>query len=204
MAVREESDPELYRELHQKNLLRQYDLLTNLVEVGLTKGIEAFDKYTLWALNHVAVSGLVQFAGRWRNQPVYVGKHIPPHFEKVGDLMDEFISVVHENWDSIKHPLTLPAYALWRLNWIHPFIDGNGRTARAACYYLICMRTGRLLGGEPTVPELIRHNRLDYEASLTAADRQWHNGHFDVSKAEMFLDDLVSQQLESERQQNSR
>ncbi len=43
--------------------------------------------------------------------------------------MDEFISVIHENWDIMTDPTTLAAYTLWRINWIHPFIEGNGRTS---------------------------------------------------------------------------
>ena len=62
--------------------------------------------------------------------------------------MDQFFSLIHENWTIIDHPTGLAAYALWRLNWIHPFVEGNGRTARAACYYLICMKAGRLLPGK--------------------------------------------------------
>jgi len=46
--------------------------------------------------------------------------------------MDAFFSLIHENWTIVDHPTTLAAFALWNLNWIHPFIEGNGRTARAA------------------------------------------------------------------------
>ena len=162
MSVREADDPALFARIQEQNLLRQYDLLTNCIEIGLTKGIEAFDKYTLWSLNAVAVANLAQFGGRFREQPIYVGEHIPPHFDRVPELIDQLISVVHENWDIIDHPTVLPAYALWRLNWIHPFIEGNGRTARAACYYLICLRFGALLPGAKTVPERISENREPY------------------------------------------
>ncbi|MBM3491605.1 MAG: Fic family protein, partial [Alphaproteobacteria bacterium] len=27
-------------------------------------------------------------------------------------------------------------------NWIHPFDDGNGRTARALCHFVMCVRMG--------------------------------------------------------------
>ena len=133
MSVRRSDNPDLYDRIQEQNLLRQYDLLANCVEIGLEKGIEAFDKYTLWALNYVAVANIAQFGGRFRESPIYVANHIPPHFQTVPHLMDQFFSVVHENWDSGSHPLLLPAYALWRLNWVHPFVEGNGRTARAAC-----------------------------------------------------------------------
>jgi len=78
----------------------------------LIKGIEAFDKYTLWSLNAAAVANIAQLGGRFRRQPIYVGNHIPPHFQEVSELVDEFISVIHENWDIIDHPTILPAYAL--------------------------------------------------------------------------------------------
>jgi Fic family protein len=135
MLVLEQEDQELYDRVQEKNLIRQYDLLTNCIERGLQYDHTAFDKYMIWALNHVAVAHISQFGGRFREEPIYVGGHIPRHFEKVPELMDRFISFVHENW-YICTPTELAAYALWRMNWIHPFIEGNGRTARAVAYYL--------------------------------------------------------------------
>lgn len=195
MSVREADDPELFARIQEQNLLRQYDLLTNCVEIGLAKGIEAFDKYTLWWLNAVAVANIAQFGGRFREHPIYVGNHTPPHFRAVPDQVDQFLSVAHENWMILDHPTLLPAYALWRLNWIHPFIEGNGRTARAACYYLICLRQGRLLPGKRTVPERIRDNRRPYYAALAEADRQWEAGHFDVDQLAAYLEGLLEAQL---------
>ena len=136
MLVLRGETPELFERVQEKNLSRQYDLLLNCIEIGLTQNCPAaFDKYTLWALNHVAVANISQFGGRFREEPIYVGNHIPPHFAKVPELMDRFISTIHENW-YLWTPAQVGAYALWRLNWVHPFIEGNGRTARATCYYM--------------------------------------------------------------------
>lgn len=195
MSVREVDNPELFARIQEQNLLRQYDLLTNCIEIGIEKGIEAFDKYTLWSLNHVAVSNIAQFGGRFREQPIYVGNHTPPHFNNVSNLMDQFFSVIHENWGIMDHPTMLPAYALWRLNWIHPFVEGNGRTARAACYYLICFRSGGLLPGKKIVPERIRENREPYYQALAEADKHWEEGHFNVSALSDYLHDLLMAQL---------
>jgi Fic family protein len=166
-----------------------------LRRIALRKGIEAFDKYTLWALNAAAVSNIAQFGGRFREQPIYVGSHTPPHFKEVPTLVDQFISVIHENWTIVDHPTVLPAYALWRLNWIHPFVEGNGRTARAACYLLICLRLGMLLPGKKIVPERIRENREPYYAALRAADRHWEEGHFNVDELATYLLELLSAQI---------
>ena len=195
MVVREKDDPALYAKVLEKNLFRQYDLLLNCIEIGLEKGIEAFDKYTLWSLNAAAVANLAQFGGRYRQEPIYVGNHRPPHFKEVPDEMDRFFAVIHENWSVIDDPTTLPAYALWRLNWIHPFVEGNGRTARAACYYLICLKAGALLPGKKIVPERIRENRQPYYDALRAADRHWEQGDFNVSELSHYLGKLLIDQL---------
>lgn len=195
MALREISDGSLFERVQEQNLLRQYDLLTNCVEIGLEKGIEAFDKYTLWALNYAAVSNICQLGGRYRRQPIYVGKHIPPHFDAVDDHMDQFFSIIHENWDIMNGPTELAAFALWRLNWIHPFIEGNGRTARAACYYLMCLRYGDLIPGRKIVPERIREARPPYYEALKSADKNWADGHFDQSHLDLYLQGLLVDQL---------
>lgn len=197
MSIREKEDPELFARVEEQNLLRQYDLLANCVEIGVGKGVEAFDKYTLWALNAAAVANIAQFGGRFREQPIYVGNHVPPHFKDVPGLMDQFISLVHENWGVSEHPMILPAYVLWRLNWIHPFIEGNGRTARAACYYLLCLQSGGILPGKQIVPELIRGDPTPYYSALQAADRHWADGQFNVDELASYLEGLLARQLKS-------
>ena len=198
MSVREKDNPDLYNRIQEQNLLRQYDLLTNCIEIGLEKGIEAFDKYTLWALDYAAVANIAQFGGRYREEPIYVSNHVPPRYEDVPHQMDLFFSFIHENWTVEKvgdHPTGLAGYALWRLNWIHPFVEGNGRTARAACYYLICLKQGRVLPGKKIVPERIRENRDRYYAALRAADKKWDEGHLDVSEMVAYLASLLKGQL---------
>jgi len=195
MSVRKKDDPALFAKIEERNLLRQYDLLSNCIEIGLEKGIESFDKYTLWTLNHAAVANVWQLGGRYREEPILVGDHIPPHFKDVPNEMDRFFSFIHENWTIHDHPTIIAAYALWRLNWIHPFIEGNGRTARAACYYLICMKEGKLLGGTKTVPERIRENRVPYIAGLKAADLGWVKGQYDLRELAVYLETLLKAQI---------
>lgn len=194
MIVLESREPELHARLLERNLIRQYDMLANCIEIGLKQGPFALDKYVLWTLNHVAVANISQFGGRFRAEPIYVGDHIPPHFDAVPDLMDRFISFIHENWDNLS-PTQLAAYGLWRLNWIHPFIEGNGRTARAVCYYLLCVKYGGLLPGDKIVPERIRENRKPYYEALKSADRAWADGNLDLSELEAYLAQLLDQQL---------
>jgi len=197
MALRKNDNPDLYDRIQEKNLLRQYDLLTNCIEIGLEKGVDAFDKYTLWALNYAAVSNICQHGGRYRKGPIYVSNHIPPHFETVPEAVDQMISLVQENWETVDSPTTLAAYVLWRLNWIHPFIEGNGRTARAACYYLLSLKQGKILQGKKIVPERIRDDRKPYYDALREADVAWAQGHFNVSSLDAYLQKLFLQQIKN-------
>ncbi len=194
MIVINAQDPELYDRVQELNLLRQYDLLASCVEIGLKQAHTSLDKYVIWALNHIAVANLSQFAGRFRQEPLYVGDHIPPHFKDVPDLMDRFLSTIHENWFDWS-ATEFAAYGLWRLVWIHPFVEGNGRTARAVCYYLLCVRSGALLPGRKIVPERIRDDRAPYYAALRAADKAWNEGDLDVSELEALVADLLTAQL---------
>lgn len=198
MLVLEKEDLALYTKIQEKNLIRQYDLLTNCIEIGLKQGSISFDKYFLWSLNHVAVANISQFGGRFRNEPIYVGNHTPPHYRDVPDLMDRFISFIHENWHTLT-PTQLAAYALWRMLWIHPFIEGNGRTARAICYYILSAKIGRVLPGKVIVPERIRDNRGPYIAALRKADEAWEAGNYDINDMAVYLAGLLQDQLKEAR-----
>jgi len=194
MLVLEGDNPQLFDRIQERNLIRQYDLLINCIEIGLQHGPTSIDKYALWALNHVAVANIAQHGGRFREEPVYVGNYVPPPFWEVPHLMDLFISFIHENWFNLT-PAQLAAYGLWRLNWIHPFVEGNGRTARAVSYYLLCVREGRLLPGLKIVPERIRENRPPYVAALRASDQAWAAGNLDLTQIEAYLAGLYQAQL---------
>ena len=72
-------------------------------------------------------------AGKWRSLPehdVAVGQHVPPSSERVPDFMRHFEGRYHQkNVGKGSRILALPA-AHHRLNYIHPFPDGNGRVSR--------------------------------------------------------------------------
>jgi Fic family protein len=91
--------------------------------------------------------------------------------------------------------LHLAAYVLWRLNWIHPFTDGNGRTARAASYLLLCLKLGYPLYAPNSVPEQIAQNKQPYYDALEAADLAYQQGRIDVSGIERLLETLLARQL---------
>jgi Fic family protein len=84
---------------------------------------------------------------------------------------------------------------MWRLNWIHPFADGNGRTSRILSFFVLFARLGALLPGTPTLPDLIIDHRDLYEAALDDADDACKEGRLDVSKMESLVEALLAKQL---------
>jgi Fic family protein len=89
----------------------------------------------------------------------------------------------------------LAAYVLWKLNWIHPFADGNGRTARAIAYVVLSIKLDSVLPGAPTIPEQIAGNKKPYYDALEAADKHLAGGEADVGDLEKMLDAMLSTQL---------
>lgn len=91
--------------------------------------------------------------------------------------------------------LHLASYLMWRLNWIHPFADGNGRTSRILSYVVLCIKSGTIFGGTPTIPDQIVEDRAPYFEALDAADAAEKAGEVDVSRMEELLEALLARQL---------
>ena len=54
-------------------------------------------------------------------------EYIPPEYIDIPELLDELVEYVNTTDD---HPLIIAAVVHYQLVTIHPFEDGNGRTAR--------------------------------------------------------------------------
>ena len=71
--------------------------------------------------------------GKIRSRDVKVGNHIAPSASQLDSMMNEFEHLYNKSLnsnDGIKLIHILSSHH--RLMWIHPFLDGNGRTARLA------------------------------------------------------------------------
>lgn len=84
-------------------------------------------------------------------------------------FVDDLCEYVNDNWLKAS-AVHLASMVMWRLNWIHPFTDGNGRTSRATSYLVLCTHSRVLLAGSETIPEQIVENRSPYYDALEDAD----------------------------------
>jgi len=105
-------------------------------------------------------------AGVYRGHQVFITgtEYIPPTAEEVPALMKGLTDELDEKWSTL-HPVLLAALAHRKLVDIHPFVDGNGRTARLLMNLILVNRGYQIVTIAPVL-------RLDYINALKAAQRE--------------------------------
>ena len=185
--------------LEVENGFRQFDLTIDIIKYYLEPERPfALRVPLILDLQKEAVNGIEAEAGEIRRTTVGISKskHVPPEPHLVGQLLTEFCEYVNDNWHE-KTAFYLSAYAMWRLNWIHPFSDGNGRTSRAVSYALLSIKLGYELPGAPTIPQQIENDNKHYIEALEMADAAAAAGQQDVSEMERMLRAMLARQLVS-------
>jgi len=106
-----------------------------------------------------------EFAGRYRNGQVRIlgANFIPPNFVKLSTLMKELVIYTNDNPDKLNQ-LELISRFHHRFVWIHPFFDGNGRTARLLMNLLFFK-----FGYPPAI--ILKNNRKQYYRALNQANK---------------------------------
>jgi Fic family protein len=110
-----------------------------------------------------------EFAGRYRNGQVRIlgANFVPPNYVKVSSLMKNLLEYTNTNPDNLNQ-IELITRFHHKFVWIHPFFDGNGRTARLLMN-LLFMR----LGFPPAI--ILKNNRKQYYRSLNLANNGNYN-----------------------------
>jgi len=198
-VITKDADPAFFRFISDGNLVRQYDMLKSFVEGAIRHADCPVSEHTIRSLNLCAVTQLSPAPGEYRVEPVSIrnSPHSPPPHDQVPPMMRTFVTELHARWEksTASH---LAALALWKLCWVHPFLEGNGRTARAICYLILCVKHKIWLPGANTIPEQIRSDRTPYYSALRDADRSYDPRRpefLDLSSMERYLDGLLLKQL---------
>lgn len=180
--------------LEARNALLQFDETLRLVRNA--KGVLHLTPQILCALQKLAIQDIYKCAGTYRKRTIYISNslHETPPFQQVEKLVEEMCDYVNTSDGT---PIHLAAYLMWRVNWIHPFSGGNGRTSRAVSYLALCTKYDTELPGTPTIPDLIAADRVPYYMALDAADAACRAGRIDVTTMENLISDLLLRQLSS-------
>jgi Fic family protein len=192
------TDPDLRAAQEGLNGIKQFDAVVAMVETFLSPDRPfKFRPSHLLHLHREALQGISIYAGTWRPAQIEIGgsKHQPVGAHLVPEMIEEMCDYVNSSWQ-VESAIHLSAYVMWRLNWIHPFTDGNGRTSRAASYLVLCLKTGYLLPGKLTIPDQISEDRSPYYKALEAADSHLRDTHsIDLREMEELLSTLLARQL---------
>ena len=89
-------------------------------------------------------------------------EYIPPEYTDIPSLLDELVEYVNTTDD---HPLIVAAVVHYQLVTIHPFEDGNGRTARLMSGYILDLN-GYGFNGIGSLEEYFAYDPDEYYASL--------------------------------------
>lgn len=187
--------------LKQRNLARQYDFMNSSFLLWQQQERPKVSLTFLTELNFYGVHHLTARPGVFRSKSqvdvdIVGTPHIPPKWDEVESLLAQFLSTLHEMFEP-GAPLEAAAYALWRLNWVHPFEQGNGRTSRALCYFLICQGYDLWFPGSRLLPELIKATNDEYNGLLAQTDSSLAAGRLNLNPIQEYLARLMDEQIES-------
>jgi len=192
------TDPDEKAQREAENGVRQFKAAVEIIGKNVTSPVEKFRlrQATILQLNLKALEGIHALAGTYRNSRVTIGKskHTPPPHIEVPDLVAEMCEYVNNHWETA-NAIHLAAYILWRLNWIHPFADGNGRTSRVVSYVVLNIKLNSLLPGSPTIPDQIAADKGPYYDALEMADGLWSQGILSLGTMEEMLEAMLAKQL---------
>jgi len=136
--------------------------------------LEAAESLTIESIMHMhheLTAGILEDAGKFRQQWVWVGGQSPvtadyvaPHWKLVPAAMNDLVEfLARRDLD----PLVQAAIAHAQFETVHPFTDGNGRTGRALISALLMARGVTKHVVLPISSGLL-HDVADYIAALTA------------------------------------
>jgi len=187
-------------EAEARNGLIQFDLACHMIMDAVEKGNSwRLRPSAILSLHRAALDGISSYAGNFRPSGVAIqgSSHQPVDAFRVPELIEDMCDYVNAHWNDTTTAIHLASYIMWRLNWIHPFSDGNGRTSRMVSYMVLCVKLGLLLPGKNTIPDQIVDNRNPYFEALEAADAAEANGDIDLSKMEALIESMLAVQLTS-------
>jgi Fic family protein len=143
--------------LEAVNLAKAWEQVKALAQPGA-----ALTERDLLDLHRIILTSVEDsFAGTYRSSAVRIAgsNHIPPNPIKVSDLMATLFTEI----ESISDPVEKTAKLHHGIASIHPFADGNGRTARLAMNFVL------LAAGYPPISIPVSPREAYYNA-LEAAD----------------------------------
>lgn len=91
--------------------------------------------------------------------------HTPPDFKEIPSLIDDLCTFFNTDTDDFIHPIIKGCIIHFILAWIHPFTDGNGRTARALFYWYM-LKKAYWMTEYLSISRIIQGSKNKYEKAF--------------------------------------
>ena len=112
-------------------------------------------------------------AGRFRtNDKVVVADMVegdiiytPPSFQEIPEFVESLCDFFNNNSSTFIHPIIRGIIVHFMLAFMHPFVDGNGRTARALFYWYM-LKEGYKLTEYMSISRVIANSKSNYEKAF--------------------------------------
>lgn len=88
--------------------------------------------------------------------------HTPPDFTELARLMEDLCDFFNKDGEEFIHPIVKGCIIHFMIGWIHPFTDGNGRTARAIFYWYM-LKSNYWLTEYLSISRIIKDSKSQYE-----------------------------------------
>ena len=89
--------------------------------------------------------------------------HTPPSYTEIDSILHDVFTFANEdNPKRFIHPIVKGIILHFMIAWIHPFVDGNGRTARSLVYWYL-LKKGYWLTEYLSISRIIYKNKKRYE-----------------------------------------
>jgi Fic family protein len=105
--------------------------------------------------------------------------YLPPEAKDVSPLMKEMVAWINQSWDTVPIPI-IAGMAHYQFVTVHPFFDGNGRTARTLTTWIL-YKGGYDLGKFYALEEFYAQDLQGYYAALvTHPHHNYYEGREDA------------------------
>ena len=88
--------------------------------------------------------------------------HIPPSSESIKEFISQICDFINKDDDLFIHPIIKAIILHFLVSFLHPFVDGNGRTARALFYWYM-LKQGYSLVEYLSISKIIYESKPLYE-----------------------------------------
>ncbi|MDD2840617.1 MAG: Fic family protein [Rickettsiales bacterium] len=160
--------------IHENEDLREIKMLEKAIKFINENKDFTINRLFISELHKIATYSLQkegsQNPGEYRkcNVNILKSNHKPPEYLKVCDYMEELINFINEK-NVNQYDLLKIALVYHRFVWIHPFDNGNGRTARLLTYAML-IKNGFNINNMVNISSIFCLDRNKYFEFLSLAD----------------------------------